>query len=42
MLHSSSLPCKNYVVVFSFRENTLNDFGYFLVECDVLICDGNL
>jgi len=42
ILHSSSLPCKNYVVVFNFRENVLSGFGYFLVESYLLMCDGNL
>jgi len=42
ILHSSSLPCKNYVVVFNFRENVLSGFGYFLVESYLLMCGGNL
>jgi hypothetical protein len=42
ILHSTFITWNNYVVVFSFLGDILISFGYFLLECDVLMSDGNL
>jgi hypothetical protein len=42
ILHNTSLPWKNYFVVFNLLGDILIGFEYFLSECDALMFDGNL